>query len=107
MVDCHHIPGKRKTWIYEVPLGPVHHLREALNAIPEGQEIPDDVLKEYDAPTLAGAVKLWFLELEPPLGLYDAWDEFRKIYPSSELDIWMQFYGSLTLFAFSWFYDKD
>ena len=78
-----HIPAKRKTWIYEVPLSAVHHLREALNSIPEGQEIPEDALEKYDAPILAAAVKLWLLELEPPLGLYDAWDEFRKIYPSS------------------------
>ena len=40
---------------------------------------------KYDPPVLAAAVKLWLLELEPPLGLYEAWDEFRKIYPSSEL----------------------
>ena len=50
----------------------VHHLREALNSIPEGQEIPEDALEKYDAPIFAAAVKLWLLELEPPLGLYDA-----------------------------------
>ena len=77
------MPAKRKTWIYEVRLSAVHHLREALNSIPEGQEIPKDALEKYDAPILAAAMKLWLLELKPPLGLYDAWDEFRKIYPSS------------------------
>lgn len=82
-VNSRHIPAKRKTWIYEVPLSAVHHLREALNSIPDGQEIPEDALEKYDAPILAAAVKLWLLELEPPLGLYEAWDEFRKIYPSS------------------------
>ena len=82
-VDCRRVPAKRKTWIYEVPLSSVHHLREASNSIPEGQEIPEDALEKYDAPILAAAVKLWLLELKPPLGLYDAWDEFRKIYPSS------------------------
>lgn len=79
-----HPPAKRKTWIYEVPLNAVHHLRETLNSVPEGQDIPDDVLEKYDAPVLAAALKLWLLELDPPLGLYDAWDEFRKIYPSSK-----------------------
>jgi len=78
-----YFPAKRKTWIYEVPLTAVHHLREKLNSIPDGQDIPEDTLEKYDAPVLAAAVKLWLLELEPPLGLYDAWDEFRKIYPSS------------------------
>ncbi|KAF9646360.1 hypothetical protein BDM02DRAFT_3099970 [Thelephora ganbajun] len=75
-------PARRKIWIYEVPLNAVHHLRETLNAVPEGQDIPEDILEKYDAPVLAAAVKLWLLELDPPLGLYDAWDEFRKIYPS-------------------------
>lgn len=68
-----------------MPLNAVHHLRETLNSVPDGQDIPEDVLEKYDAPVLAAGVKLWLLELEPPLGLYDAWDEFRKIYPSSEL----------------------
>jgi len=83
-IKCPHFPVKRKTWIYEVPLSAVHHLREMLNSVPEGQEIPEDILEKYDAPVLGAAVKLWLLELEPPLGLYDAWDEFRKIYPSSK-----------------------
>ena len=71
-VDCRRMLAKRKTWIYEVPLSAVHHLREALNSIPEGQEIPEDAFEKYDAPIFAAAVKLWLLELEPPLGLYDA-----------------------------------
>jgi hypothetical protein len=76
--------AKRRTWIYEVPLNAVHHLRETLNSVPEGQDVPEDALEKYDAPVMAAAVKLWLLELEPPLGLYEAWDEFRKIYPSSK-----------------------
>lgn len=67
-----------------MPLNAVHHLRETLNSVPEGQDISQDVLEKYDAPVLAAGAKLWLLELEPPLGLYDAWEEFRKIYPSSE-----------------------
>jgi hypothetical protein len=93
-----HVPAKRKTWIYEVPLTAVHHLREALNSIPDGQEIPEDALEKYDAPVLAAAVKLWLLELEPPLGLYDAWDEFRKIYPSSKSTYRSEIHFSLTFF---------
>ena len=34
---------KRKTWIYEVPLAAVHHLRETLNSVPPMQDIPDDI----------------------------------------------------------------
>ncbi|THH16990.1 hypothetical protein EUX98_g9211, partial [Antrodiella citrinella] len=73
---------KRKTWIYEVPLPAVHHLRETMNAVPPEQSLPDDALTKYDPPVLAGGVKLWALELDPPLCLYEGWDEFRKLYPT-------------------------
>ncbi|KAH8093805.1 hypothetical protein BXZ70DRAFT_949249 [Cristinia sonorae] len=74
---------RRKTWIYEVPLQAVHHLRETLNNVPPEESIPNDTLAKYDAPVLAGGVKLWALELDPPLCLYEGWDEFRKLYPSA------------------------
>lgn len=90
-----------------MPLSAVHHLRETLNSVPEGQEIPEDILEKYDAPVLGAAVKLWLLELEPPLGLYDAWDEFRKIYPSSKSVYRMKIHSPLILSASSWFFDKD
>ncbi|OSX64294.1 hypothetical protein POSPLADRAFT_1065539 [Postia placenta MAD-698-R-SB12] len=73
---------KRKTWIYDVPLPAVHHLRETLNAVPTEQPLPNDILAKYDAPVLAGAIKLWALELDPPLGMYESWDELRKLYPT-------------------------
>jgi hypothetical protein len=73
---------RRKAWIYEVPLSAVHHLRESLNAIPPDQPIPADMLSKYDAPVLASTVKLWALELDPPLALWEGWDDIRKIYPS-------------------------
>ncbi|KAH9945710.1 hypothetical protein B0H21DRAFT_860177 [Amylocystis lapponica] len=73
---------RRKTWIYDVPLPAVHHLRETLNAVPPEQSLPNDILTKYDAPVLAGAIKLWALELDPPLGMYESWDELRKLYPT-------------------------
>jgi hypothetical protein len=76
---------KRKIWIYEVPLTAVHHLRESLNAVPAGQDIPEDLLNKYDPPVIAATVKLWMLELDPPLGMYDGWDEMRKLYPQGKL----------------------
>lgn len=76
---------KRKSWIYEVPLPAVHHLREALNAVPTGQSITNEMLEQYDAPVIAGVVKLWALELDPPLALYEGWEDFRKLYPTGEL----------------------
>ncbi|KAF9005914.1 hypothetical protein BDQ17DRAFT_1407965 [Cyathus striatus] len=73
---------KRKAWIYEVPLPPVHHLREALNAISPDQAIPLEIFSRYDAPVIASTIKLWALELDPPLALYEGWDDFRRLYPS-------------------------
>ncbi|KAG6890096.1 hypothetical protein C0995_012045 [Termitomyces sp. Mi166 len=73
---------RRKTWIYEVPLPAVHHLREALNSLPAGQPIAVDLFAKYDAPVIASTIKLWVLELDPPLALYEGWDELRKLYPT-------------------------
>jgi hypothetical protein len=76
------ITEKRKSWIYEVPLPAVHHLREALNAVPPDQPIPAELLTKYDAPVIAGAIKLWALELDPPLALWEGWEDFRRLYPT-------------------------
>ncbi|KAG6845506.1 hypothetical protein H0H87_008403 [Tephrocybe sp. NHM501043] len=73
---------RRKSWIYEVPLPAVHHLREALNTLPVDQPIPAEVIAKYDAPVIASAIKLWILELDPPLALYEGWEDLRKLYPT-------------------------
>lgn len=77
---------KRKAWIYEVPLGPVHQLRESLNTIPLGQPYPPDLFVKLDAPVIAACIKLWTLELSPPLGMYEGWEEFRKLYQARKND---------------------
>ncbi|KAF8957472.1 hypothetical protein BDZ97DRAFT_1846365 [Flammula alnicola] len=73
---------KRKAWIYEVPLPAVHHLRESLNAITPDQPFPADLLAKFDAPVIASCIKLWALELSPPLALYEGWEDFRRLYPT-------------------------
>ncbi|KIK60405.1 hypothetical protein GYMLUDRAFT_73852 [Collybiopsis luxurians FD-317 M1] len=73
---------RRRSWIYEVPLSAIHHLREALNAVPPDQPFKPEMFEPFDAPVIAATIKLWLLELDPPLGLYDTWDEFRKLYPT-------------------------
>ncbi|THU99108.1 hypothetical protein K435DRAFT_508387 [Dendrothele bispora CBS 962.96] len=79
---------KRKSWIYEVPLAGTHHLREVLNGVfPDHQRrkdkpVPEDLFKPYDAPVIAATIKLWLLELDPPVTMYEGWDEFRKLYPT-------------------------
>lgn len=73
---------KRKAWIYEIPLPALHHLREALNGVPPEQPFSLEMLAKYDAPVLAGGIKLWALELDPPLALWEGWDDIRKLYPT-------------------------
>ena len=38
------------------------------------------MLAKYDAPVLAGCVKLWAVELDPPLALWEGWEDIRKLY---------------------------
>lgn len=73
---------KRKTWIYEVPLPIVHHLREAINALPLDRPIPEEFLEKCDGPLVASTVRLWLLEVNPPVALWEGWDDIKKIYPS-------------------------
>lgn len=73
---------RRKAWIYEVPLTAVHHLRESLNAIPPEQPIPAEIMSNYDPPVLGSAVKLWLLELDPPIALWEGWEDLRRLYPN-------------------------
>lgn len=75
---------RRRSWIYDVPLPVLHHLREALNAQPLDAPIEPEFFEKVDAPVLAGIIKLWLLELDPPTGTWDGWDDIKKIYPSGE-----------------------
>lgn len=79
------VSEKRKAWIYDVPLPAVHHLRESLHGVNPEHLIPADLLVKYDAPVIAGTIKLWILELDPPLTLWEGWEEFRKLYPTGKL----------------------
>lgn len=60
----------------------MHHLREAINTLPPDALIPSDLLAKYDAPVIASTLKLWILELNPPLGLWEGWEDIRKLYPA-------------------------
>jgi hypothetical protein len=79
---------RRKAWIYEVPLIAVHHLRESLNAVPPERPISADIMTNYDPPVLASAVKLWLLELNPPIALWEGWEDLRRLY-SNGLQIFL------------------
>jgi len=36
---------------------------------------------KYDAPVQASAVKLWLLELDAPIALWEGWEDLRRLYP--------------------------
>ncbi|EJD48326.1 hypothetical protein AURDEDRAFT_61186 [Auricularia subglabra TFB-10046 SS5] len=86
---------RRKAWIYEVPLPATHHLRESINSLPPNSPLPAELLEKYDPPVIASAVKLWLLELEPPLGTWEGWEEVRKIYPNVGADTKPEEIGAL------------
>lgn len=70
------------SWIYEVPLPNVHHLRGVLNALPFDKPVDQAVFEPYDPPVLASVLKLWLLELNPPVMMWEGWEEVKKIYPA-------------------------
>ncbi len=80
------VSARRKTWIYDVPLGSVHHLRAMLNSLPGDMPVSQTVFEQYDPPVLSGTVKLWLLELDPPVSMWEYWDDVRKLYPSVGAD---------------------
>ncbi|PPQ96939.1 LOW QUALITY PROTEIN: hypothetical protein CVT26_005958, partial [Gymnopilus dilepis] len=63
---------KRKAWIYEVSL-PAGKLECYASR-------PGVLLAKFDAPVIASCVKLWLLKLNPPIALYEGWEDFRRIY---------------------------
>ncbi|PLW41724.1 hypothetical protein PCASD_05652 [Puccinia coronata f. sp. avenae] len=71
---------RRKAWIYEVPLKAIHELREALND-PDKSRISNEQLEACDPPLIAGTVKLWLLELDPPPVHSSRYDDVKAIYP--------------------------
>jgi hypothetical protein len=77
---------KRKSWIYEVPLSETHALRNSLNN-PE-MSISDlkAIIQKFNLPIAAGVVKLWLLELNPPVMGWEGWEDAKAIYPSVGAD---------------------
>ncbi|GHJ86351.1 hypothetical protein NliqN6_2753 [Naganishia liquefaciens] len=71
---------RRKSWIFLVDLRETHELRERLNdpRVPLSDML-DEVAK-FNAPVIAATIKLWLLELNPPLCGYDAYEACRSIY---------------------------
>lgn len=62
----HHYPdlegdeARRGVWLVDVPLGQTHKLRALVN---DGKPVSQDVLGQFDIPTVANLLKLYLLEL--------------------------------------------
>jgi hypothetical protein len=42
------------------------------------------VIKKFNLPVVAGTVKLFLLELNPPVLGWEAWEDAKAVYPASE-----------------------
>ncbi|OCF37050.1 GTPase activating protein [Kwoniella heveanensis BCC8398] len=77
---------RRKSWIYEVPLNETHMLRNAIN----NPQIPVDdmvtIIKKFNLPIAAGIVKLYLLELNPPVLGWEGWEDAKAVYPAVGAD---------------------
>ncbi|WWC93065.1 uncharacterized protein L201_008030 [Kwoniella dendrophila CBS 6074] len=77
---------RRRSWIYEVPLNETHMLRNAIN----NPQIPLDdlvnIVKKFNLPIAAGTVKLYLLELNPPVLGWEGWEDAKAVYPAIGAD---------------------
>ena len=73
----------RKVFILDIPLATCHNVSLALHNVPNVKDISalETVLDGVQAPVLAACVKLFALELSPPLGGLNTWEDARAIYP--------------------------
>jgi hypothetical protein len=74
---------QRRSWIYEVPLHETHALRNSINASRASLEEMGDIVDKFNVPVIAGVVKLYLLELNPPVLGWEGWEDARGVYPSS------------------------
>lgn len=75
---------RRRSWIYEVPLHEVHALRNSINTSRASSEEVADVARRFNAPIVAGTVKLYLLELDPPVVGWEGWEDAKGVYPAGK-----------------------
>ncbi|WVN86968.1 uncharacterized protein L203_102143 [Cryptococcus depauperatus CBS 7841] len=77
---------RRRAWIYEVPLTETHMLRNAIN----NPKIPlidiKAIVQKFNVPVAVNAIKLWFLELNPPVMGWEGWEDAKAVYPAIGAD---------------------
>lgn len=72
---------RRRIWYLDVPLSAVNALRTALNDGRKADTVPTNLLNQTDIPVAAAVVKLFFLELDPPVITYNVHERLHTIYP--------------------------
>jgi hypothetical protein len=80
------IAERRKSWIYEVPLHETHALRNAINDPSTSVEEMIGVIKQFNVPIVAGTVKLFLLELNPPVLGWEGWEDAKAVYPAGTFE---------------------
>jgi hypothetical protein len=65
-------------------LNETHMLRNAINN--PGMSVEDmvNVIKKFNVPVAAGTVKLYLLELNPPVLGWEGWEDAKAVYPAGE-----------------------
>jgi hypothetical protein len=76
---------KRRSWIYEVPLHETHAARNVTNNPALSVEDVKRIAMKFNAPIIAGTIKLWLLELNPPVLGWEGWEDAKAVYPSGPL----------------------
>ena len=61
-------------------------LRNAINNPALTVSDMNAIVKKFNAPVTAGTVKLWLLELNPPVMGWEGWEDAKAIYPSGQLN---------------------
>ncbi|KAL3478213.1 hypothetical protein BJX99DRAFT_224821 [Aspergillus californicus] len=72
--------SRRAIWLFDVPLGATHHLRQALNTT-KGDYF--DVLQKYEIPVIASVLKLYLLELPDSLVSSQVYEIVKTIYSTT------------------------
>lgn len=72
---------RRRSWIYEVPLVETHQLRAQLNDPSRSVDELVEAIRKFNVPIIAGTLKLFLLELSPPVMGWEGWQDAKSIYP--------------------------
>lgn len=67
-----------------MPLHETHALRNAINSPSTSVEDMIGVIKQFNVPIVAGTVKLFLLELNPPVLGWEGWEDSKAVYPAGK-----------------------